>query len=243
MRRRFAFRPIRRKPSRRTSRTVRRLLLFVIFLTVLSGVALTVQITLRPIVERLAMARVNYIAGRAINDAINDQIVEGDINYDTLIQLEKDTEGHITALKTNMIVINQFKATILGVVLEKIQDTDRSLLQVPLGNIFNNALLSGRGPGIPIVIVPVGSADAKFISALTAAGINQTRHQIIVEVTVHMSVLLPGFRASSDVSSQVNIAETIIVGTVPEAYTYLEDTGQSGMDIYGDFDLNPNRDP
>ena len=97
--------------------------------------------------------------------------------------------------------------------------------------------MSGVGPRIPIKLLPVATADAKFATAFTSAGINQTRHQIIVEVTVDIGVVLPGLRTGTEVTSQVNIAETIIVGNVPNTYTYREDTGMTPFHIYGDIDL------
>lgn len=239
-RRRVRFRPARIK-QRRKSGKARRLVRFGVVLIIIVGLALYFESRLSPVVERLANARVNYLAGKAINDAINGQISSAEINYNDLIRLEKDVNGHITALRTDMIKINQFKALIIGDVLDQVAGIEETELFIPLGNIINGEIFSGRGPKIPLVLVPLGTADAQFISVFKSVGINQSRHQIIVEVKVRISVLLPGFSSATEVSSQVSIAETIIVGNVPEAYTYLEDTGQTGMDIYGDFDLDGNR--
>lgn len=241
MRRRLLFRPRRLRPVRRPRRrfTALKLLIPVLLLV---GLFLLAESKLSPIVERLALSRVTYLAGKVINDAVNEQIGKNGSMYDDLIHLEKDVDGHITALRTDMIRINQFKSDIIGKVMDKINSIDRSELSVPIGNVLNGELLSGRGPRIPIVITPTGIAEAKFASVFKSAGINQTRHMIIIEVTVHISVLLPLNRVSTEVNSQVNVAETIIVGVVPDTYTYLEDTGQTPMEIYGDFDLEGNGD-
>ncbi len=212
------------------------LLMIFIILTVAS--IIYIEEKLSPVVGQLAISRVTYLAGKAINDAINDQVESGYICYDDLINLEKDVDGRITALKTNMIKINQFKSEITNFVLEEINSIEESELAIPLGNILNGELFSGRGPKIPVKIVPVGSATASFDSVFSSAGINQTRHQIELEVTVNISVLLPGFSTGTSVTSAVKVAETVIVGNVPNTYTYLEDTGQTGMDIYGTYDLD-----
>ena len=212
------------------------LLMIFIILTVAS--IIYIEEKLSPVVGQLAISRVTYLAGKAINDAINDQVESGYICYDDLINLEKDVDGRITALKTNMIKINQFKSEITNFVLEEINSIEESELAIPLGNILNGELFSFFGPKIPVKIVPVGSATASFDSVFSSAGINQTRHQIELEVTVNISVLLPGFSTGTSVTSAVKVAETVIVGNVPNTYTYLEDTGQTGMDIYGTYDLD-----
>ena len=143
----------------------------------------------------------------------------------------------ITAYTPNYGKINLLKVNITDNVLDRINQLDTTVLNIPIGNIINGEILSGVGPRIPVKLLPIATAETKFATAFTSAGINQTRHQILVEVTVYISVVLPGMRAASEVTSQVSVAETIIVGNVPNTYTYLEDTGRSPMEIYGDFDL------
>lgn len=67
----------------------------------------------------------------------------------------------------------------------------------------------------------VGSAHAVFQSQFSDAGINQTRHQILLEVTVSVDILLPGGDLPAEISAQVPVAETIIVGSVPDTYVEL----------------------
>ena len=224
--------------SGRKPRKAKAFILCLFLLLIVGTLFLLFETKLSPVVERVAIARVVYLAGKVINDAINDQISAGSISYDNFISLEKDTNGKITALKTNMIEVNRFKSEVTALVLEKISSLDAAELKIPLGNIINGELFSGRGPKISVIVIPIGSADVAFSSEFITAGINQTRHRLSVTVSAYVTVLLPGTTSSTTVSSQVNIAETIIVGEVPQAYTYLEDTGQNGMDIYGNFDLD-----
>ncbi|MDR1116663.1 MAG: sporulation protein YunB [Oscillospiraceae bacterium] len=209
----------------------------ILFLLVIILIFNYLQNRLTPVVEQVARSRASYLAGRVINSAVNEQIENSNIQYDDLVQLEKDNDGRISALKTNMIQINKFKAEITNTVLEKIHQLDTSEISIPLGSILDSEVFAGRGPRIPIIIVPVGSAEADFASVFKAAGINQTRHQIIVTVTVDISVILPGFSVSMQLTSDVSIAETVIVGNVPNSYTYLEDNGQSGSGIYRSIDI------
>lgn len=190
---------------------------------------------LTPVVEKLATSRVVYLAGEVINDAINDQIALQGVEYEDFVHLETDANGRVTALKTDMAAINRFKADVTALVLDRINNMDNSELYIPLGNIIDGELFSGRGPNIPIIVVPVGSAWADFSTNVSTAGINQTRHQIIVTVSAEITILLPGYETSTVVSSEVVAAETVIVGDVPQNYTYLEDTGMDTHQIYGDY--------
>ncbi len=189
------------------------------------------QRRLEPVVEKLAASRVAYLAGEVINDAINEQIASGLTDYSELISFEKDDAGKVTALKTNMATINKLKTEITALVLERISELDSSELAIPLGNIIDGELFSGRGPSIPVIVVPVGVAEADFSTALVTAGINQTRHRILVTVSASIGVLMAGYETETVVSSQVVVAETVIVGDVPQAYTYLEDTGESPTEL------------
>jgi sporulation protein YunB len=188
---------------------------------------LLVEIKISPLIQQLAKVRVAYLATKAINDAVDTEISSGKIKYEDLIAFEKNSEGQITALKTNMVKVNQLKVEITNIVLDRIDAIDQSQLYIPLGNIVNGDLFSGRGPRIPIKIVPTGVVTASFENQFSSAGINQTRHQVIMKLTVDMNVLAPGTTQATSVTSSVNVAETIIVGTVPGNYTYFDDAGDS----------------
>ena len=84
----------------------------------------------------------------------------------------------------------------------------------------------------------VGSTTAHLRNAFTSAGINQTKHQILLDVTVQMSILLPGFRTSTQVSNEITVAETIIIGSVPDTYTYFSTTPEETEQYAEDYILN-----
>ena len=119
-------------------------------------------------------------------------------------------------------------------ILRRLSEISTSELTIPLGTLTGSALLAGRGPCLHVRMQAVGSANAVFRNQFTAAGINQTRHQIFLDVDVYMSILLPGMTTSTKVSNEIVVAETVIVGGVPETYTYFstlpDDIGQYAED-------------
>ena len=112
-------------------------------------------------------------------------------------------------LKTNVIKVNQLKTSVTDAVLTCLGEIDTSELSVPLGNAIGGGLLSGRGPRIPVKLLPIGTVTTDFASAFSSAGINQTRHQIIMHVTASIRVILPGGSVTTDVTLPVNVAESM----------------------------------
>ena len=107
-----------------------------------------------------------------------------------------------------------------------------------MGTLTGSTLLAGRGPCVRVRMQAVGSTDASLRNAFSAAGINQTRHQILLSVDVYTSILLPGFTASTKVSNEIAVAETVIVGSVPETYTYFSTTPDELEDTARDNIMN-----
>lgn len=167
-------------------------------------------------ITTLARTQVTNATSDLINDAIDSQIEDGHIQYDRIVYFEKDLEGKITALKTNMSEVNRLKTAILNRINDEILAMDESSLGIAVGNLLLPEFLADRGPQIPVHILSIRNSDAAFGSDFSEAGINQTLHQLTMEVSVDVAVLVFGRTQSFTVTSQVVVAETIIVGQVPD---------------------------
>lgn len=197
-----------------------RIFLRVMILAVL-GVAvafLVFRSRFRDVIQDLAQTQVKNTTSDLTNDAIAKQIADGVIQYDRIVYFEKDLDGRITALKTNIGEINRLKTDILNIINDEILALDTSDIGVPLGSVFLPELFSGKGITIPIRILAIRNSDASFSSSFTQAGINQTLHQLTMEVCVDVTVLVLGQTSSFNVKSEVVIAQTIIVGEVPSTF-------------------------
>ena len=211
--------------TRRKRRRGRRLLAALLLLAALAaGLVLLLRSRLEPIVENLAVNQVEGVISGAINDAIYAQITSGEISYDRMIYFEKDLNGAITALKTNMGEVNRLKSQLLTQLDQRVAVLDSQQMQVALGSVLLPTLLTGRGPGIPVEIVSVTNSDARFSNSFSEAGINQTLHQIYLTVSVDVTILMPTKTVCSTVSSQMVVAQTVLVGGVPGTYAILQNT-------------------
>ena len=199
---------------------------FLILIVVCSAVFFMLRSRYQGVIRDLARTQVMNTTSDLTNDAIARQIAEGVIQYDRIVYFEKDLDGRITALKTNMSEVNRLKTAILNIINDEILAMDTSDLGIPVGSLILPEFWSGRGPAIPVHILSIRNSDGSFSSNFTEAGINQTLHQLSMEVLVDVSILVMGRAQSFTVSSQVVVAETIIVGQVPD--TLLQAGGKYG---------------
>ena len=189
-------------------------ILLLVFLVIL----LTLRSRYRYVIRDLAQTAVMNTTSDLTNDAIAKQIENGNIAYDRIVYFEKDLDGRITALKTNMSEINRLKTDVLNIINDEIMALDNSDIGVPLGSLFLPELFSGKGPSIPVHILSIRNSDASFVSSFSQAGINQTLHRLNMEVSIDVAVLVLGETSSFTISSEVVVAETVIVGQVPDTY-------------------------
>ena len=206
----------------------------------LLALGLYVSAQMRPLLESLATARVSNAVTRIVREAVYEAIETGELQYDGLVTLEKDSQGKVTAVRSNMAAFNHLQAEILDTILTRVGQVSARELSIPVGTLTGSALLAGRGPRITVRMESLGTSEARFENAFTSAGINQTRHQIMLNVDVYVSVLLPGFTTATKVSNSFTVAETVIVGAVPDTYTYFStDPGTYEEDLK-DYILNGN---
>ena len=195
-----------------------------LLLAALAALTAAAVLHMRPIVVDLATARTSNMVNRIVVAAINDAVDSGRIDYGRLVSFDKDANGHVTALKSNMAEFNRLQASISDDILQRMADVSTTDLSIPIGTLTGSPLLAGRGPCLHVRMQSVGTATARFDNQFSSAGINQTRHRILLDVDVHVSILLPGLTTYTKVSNEISVAETVIVGGVPDTYTYFSTT-------------------
>lgn len=213
----------------------KRRLALAVLLPVAAALAVTLGVA-SPIIAEYAVNQAQYTATSAINAAMMDKIYENRADYEGLVSLERDEGSHVTALRTDVITMNRIKAVMVNEVYEAVNTLESRVIEVPLGSVFAPAYFAGQGPRVQVGMAGLGFAKAEFISAFTAAGINQTRHNILLEVTAEVRVLLPLLgHQDVTITSRYPVTDTVLVGTVPEHYTYIDDTEQTLLGKINDY--------
>lgn len=177
---------------------------------------------IRPMVTDLARQRSAQMITVAINQVINQEMESNPVGYDDLMQIQTGTDGRVQALYANTKEMNKLKASIAVKVQEEIMRLDKADITIPFGALLGSQLFSGMGPMIRVSLVPMGYALVDFENSFSEAGINQTKHQIDIVVNASFGMILATGNQNMEVSTRIPVAQTIIVGDVPNSYMSLD---------------------
>lgn len=176
---------------------------------------------LKKLSSQIALSDACDIMTAEVNAAVTQLMQEGDYDVEWFVQFEKNDAGEVTAVSSNMSHINALSAALLDRVIGRTDN--RSLtVSIPAGNLSGLSLLMGRGPGVPVEILVLTSSHVEFQNKIVTAGINQTKHQISLIVIVDVDVLIPWGTESGQVRTELLIADTLVVGKVPDTYLQYE---------------------
>ena len=173
---------------------------------------------MRPLIKSIAATHAQIISTNAINEAVSNEITNLSIDYNDIINLEKDSNGKIIAINTDMKKVNLLKSTVSIAVQEKITNMGTRQISIPIGTLTGTEIFNGRGPKVPMKISMSGSIIADFRSDFVSAGINQTKHQLYMDISTNVFVVIPGYPVKTAVKTSILIAETVIVGDTPSVF-------------------------
>ncbi|MCQ4864193.1 sporulation protein YunB [Pseudoflavonifractor phocaeensis] len=181
--------------------------------------------SVRPMVTEMARTQVSNAVTRIVDTAVTDTLAEEAIAYSDMVTLQTDSAGRITALTSNSTEMNRLRTDIMNDIVSQVDSLGTPELGVPLGNLTGFSSLSGKGPLLPVRVLTLGTPEAAFSNVFTDAGINQTYHRVMLDVTVDITLLIPGGTVNTSVNTQVCVAETVLVGEVPQTYLQLTPAG------------------
>ena len=183
---------------------------------------LLLDVRIKPVIATVGTARAKAIANTSIMQAVEEELKQNGGEYEDLVSIRVGDSGEIRAVMSNIIKINQLKARISERVQENLT-IDMIHVSIPLGNLIGGDIFSGRGPLIRFKLPPYGNTVVNVQNEFTSAGINQTLHRIVLTVDAGISIVLPLTSVTTTVTTGVVVAETIIVGEVPERYAAFEE--------------------
>lgn len=160
-----------------------------------------------------------------IGSIMEDEVYAHPERYASLVQLDYDAERHVTALRTDVAAIGRIKSRLVNALYDRLDEFEQTDIEVPLGSVLAPRFFSGRGPVLRFGLAGLTQMEAEFVSSFSAAGINQTRHCIFIEVHVGFRILTPLGGEDREVVSAFPVTDTVIVGTVPERYAYIGAAG------------------
>lgn len=215
-------RPVRTGPGPGVTIPPALLTLAVALAVAASAIAL-LEARLRPVVAEIAAAQARNTMTAVVENAVAADLAARQVGYADFVAIQRGDGGAITALTTDMANMNLLRAELTTAILEALDEVDVSVIQVPLGSLFGLEPLWAKGPALKARAITVGTVRSEFDSQLTSAGVNQTLHRIWMEVTAPMTLLLPGGEVEVLLDTRVCVAETVIVGQVPDTYLQVGD--------------------
>ncbi len=180
---------------------------------------IVVQLRITPILTAMAESRAKNIASEAVNDAVQKVLCEKNISYENLVKITSSESGKISSVTVDSVKMNRLCAEIRAIITDTLNNLGERTISIPLGSLTGIDILSGRGPKLNIEITLSGSAVAGTKNDFQTAGINQTRHQMILEIHTKIYVIMQSGNISSEITNSIVVAETVIVGEVPEIYS------------------------
>ena len=200
--------------------------IFIIIVIAFSTVKIVLD-AISPIFNALCEDKAKSIATIISNNEATN--VMKDHTYDELFTIEKDNDGNITMIKSNIIPINEIISDVAVKIQNSINKRGSENIKISIGSFTGSKLLSGRGPGIPIKISSIGNVETDLRSEFSAQGINQTLHRVYLQVDCEVCILTPYNTISEKVSNQVLLIENVIVCKIPNTYYNLDGIDSSNV--------------
>ena len=165
---------------------------------------------------------VNYSARNAASAAttagIENSLDTDKVRYADLIKFGRDKNGNIVSVTTDAYYLNKIGNNIGDEIDKHINQMKSYVIKIPFGVLFSEQIINGRGPKIPMIFVMTGITTTYFENEFTAAGVNQTHHRIMMNITVNTYVIHSGNVTVVPYKTNVCIAESIVVGITPQTF-------------------------
>ncbi len=210
----------RARPPRLTKRQ-RVKLTFMLVLAAAALATLTLGLRVWRMTCETALSDARDSVNIAVNNAINSIMSSEKWFGASFVTLEHDAGGAVSAITTDVSAVNALSSQLMAELAQTASSGGLDV-NVPLGDILGMGAFTGRGPKMQVRVTMLTSSYATYRSELVSAGINQTLHRIALQVTVFAQIYIPWAHISAEIDNEVLIAETVIVGSVPETYLNME---------------------
>lgn len=213
------------------SRKIKRRVAAAVICLFFIGIVVLMHRNVTNVLKSIAEASMRSITTVAVNDAVYYTLSDK-LRYEDLVSIERSDGGEIQAISSNAFQINRIARDTAYMSQENLNKMSEDGVEVPLGALSGVEAWAGFGPKIHLKIIPISNVSCKFVSKFDAAGINQTKHSIYLEIVADISIIMPSGTSNFASLTEVLVCESVLVGKVPE--TYLQ------ADIFGEgFTLTP----
>ena len=194
--------------------------LLVVLLVLMAYSLIFMDRIVKPTIASIGETKVSSMLTQTINDVVREKFIE-DIQAINLMDIKTDEAGKVTMVQANSVAMTQLAYDLAGRIQDRIKSIPEGEVLIPVGTILGSEILSQTGPKVSIKVLPMGTTKVAFKTEFEEAGINQTKYKVYLEVETQAKVLIPFSSKVVFVNNTLLIAETIIVGDVPETYIFV----------------------
>ena len=188
----------------------------IIILVIEIMVARNIVNAINPIIKRQCSNQAKSIATIICNEQAT-KVMEN-YRYEDLAVVIKDEAGKIQMIKLNIIPVNEIISDVAIKIQDELNSVENANFGIRLGSFTGIKLLSGLGPYVKVRMSTIGTVETDLKSEFKTAGINQTIHQIYLDIKCNVSILTPFNSTTEEIKNQILIAESVIVGEIPSSY-------------------------
>lgn len=208
------------KNENKKRKNIRKLIEIISILVIAFSVVKIILDAVLPIFDTLCEDKAKSIATIVSNEETKNVI--GEYSYEELFKIDKDNNGNIVMMRSNVILINKIVSDVSVRIQNEIDKQGKENIEIALGSFTGIKLLAGRGPGVKMKISSIGSVETNLKSEFNSSGINQTIHRVFLEINCRINILTPFENIEKEVTNHVLLVENVIVGNIPDTYYNLE---------------------
>ena len=204
------------KPVSR-KRKLKRRVIFAVVALIFIAIIIIIHKNVTNVLKSIAEASMRSITTVAVNDAVYYTLSDK-LRYEDLVSIERGEDGSIQGISSNSFQINRIARDTAYMSQENLSSMSESGVEVPLGALTGVSAWAGFGPKLHLKIIPISNVACSFVSKFEEAGINQTKHSIYLEIVADISIIMPKGTSNFASLTEVLVAESVIVGTVPDTF-------------------------
>ena len=199
---------------------------FILVFFIISIILLYYFLIASPVIKTYSAIETKSITEEALNLAVSN-VINRTLSYESLIDINYDKQGEIVSFSANQYEINSITREIVKEAQYQMKFLGDEGLNLNLGTMTGIPFLIGRGPEINFKLTPIGAVSGEFVSQFSSVGINMTKHTLFLSINVHVGIVMPIKSYDVFTTNQVLLAESVILGKVPEVYLNGQSLGKS----------------
>ncbi len=189
-----------------------------VFLLITVGIFVFLEFRIKSVRDELSTLEANSVASSALTAGLDKALADYELNYDDIVSFTYDSQGNIKSLSTDIITLNTLGSEIGTNTDKYINDIGIYEISLPFTSLLGGQLFSGMGPDVSFFVTMRGLTSTSFENRFEASGVNQTRHQILLKVTIKTNIIFRGDVRVVEYKSEICIAESVIVGVTPSTF-------------------------